>query len=460
MKTLKTDIIPKRPTGIKVAAPHELDLKAICCFVATGFFLDSDTYWQDEKVLAPGCIHIIDDTGTLQGSEAYFEWHSSPRNLPFNQALDAFSELFENIVTEQTQGHRVILPLSGGLDSRTQAVALRNHASVNTFSYAFKNGYPETKIAKQIAQQLGMPFRSFEIQPGYLWTCIDALAKINGCYSEFTHPRQMAVINTIGSMGDLFSLGHMGDLLFDTMGLPQLNFDEEVSLIQERFVKKGGYELGALLWTSWGLIGDFDAYLKLRLSEMLSKITIGDTNAKLRAFKSRYAVTRWSSNNLSVFESAAPIALPYYDNRMYDFVCSLPEAYLSNRRLQIAYIKRHAPALAKITWQAQRPYNLYNYSRNRPPYNLPYRLFNKSKRILKGALNRPYVMRNWELQFVGEANDKHLKHHLFDSGLDTLVPLAHIELIYKKFKTHDAVCYSHPVSMLLTLAMFNNLFNK
>ena len=49
-----------------------------------------------------------------------------------------FSELFEKIVEKQCKNKKVILPLSGGLDSRTQAVALHKiGAKVASYSYSF-----------------------------------------------------------------------------------------------------------------------------------------------------------------------------------------------------------------------------------------------------------------------------------------------------------------------------------
>src|SRR5690606_10305843 len=104
---------------------------------------------------------------------------------------------------------------------------------------------------------------------------------------------------------------------------------------------------------------------------------------------------------LSVFEAAHPISLPYYDNRMCEFICTVPEEFLTDRKLQIAYIKQQNPALAKITWQDHRPFNLYNFSKNKSPNNLPFRVGNKLERIVKGKLGKPYIQRNWELQFLG-----------------------------------------------------------
>lgn len=459
MKTIKTPIIPVTKTFANIKGKHELYLEAICVFSAIGFFLDTDTYWKDKIILSPGSESIIDDESFLVSSKKWFEWHSAPREISFENTLKEFSELFESIIERQTTGQKVVLPLSGGLDSRTQAVALRNHSHVNTYSYSFDGGYNESKIARKIADTCQFPFKSFTIKRGYLWHVIEELASINECYSEFTHPRQMAFIDEYSEMGDVFSLGHMGDLMFDSFGFPQLSFEEEVQKAIKLLIKKGGFELATALWGAWGLEGSFEGYFKSRISALLKEIKIENTNAKLRAFKTQFSVSRWSSNNLSVFEKVMPVTLPYYDRRMCEFICTIPEKYLSNRQLQIAYIKKNSPDLAKITWHGQKPFNLNNYHLNKSPYNIPYRVTDKIIREFNGFIGKPHISRNWELQFVGAENDKHLKEWLFESKLMELVPKEIIQQFYDNFKEKKAVTYSHPVSMLLTLALFQEKFN-
>lgn len=459
MKTIKTPIIPTTKTFANVKGKHELNLEAICVFLAIGFFLDQDTYWKDEIVLSPGSESVLDDDDYLLSSKKWFHWHYSPRKIEFEEALKEFTQLFETIIAEQTNNKKVILPLSGGLDSRTQAVALRNHPSVHAYSYEFDGGYPENKIAKKVADTCHFPFQSFSIQKGYLWNTIEELAVISQCYSEFTHPRQMAVIEKYKGLGDLFSLGHMGDLLFDSFGLPQLSFEEEVETIIKMLLKKGGLELATSLWETWGLEGTFKNYFVSRIRELLGEFNIENTNAKLRAFKTQFSVARWSSNNLAVFEKVAPITLPYYDDRMCEFICTVPEEYLANRQLQIAYIQQNAPEVAKITWHGQKPFNLNNFHLNKTPYNLPYRVSGKLKREFNGLIGKPHISRNWELQFVGKENEIQLKKWLFESKLENLVPKDIVQQFYDNFKEKDAVKYSHPVSMLLTLALFQKKFN-
>ena len=461
MKLGRTNIIPKEKTIAKVRANHELDLKAICVFMATGFFLDSDTYWKDEKVIAPGFEYELDAEGYLLQQKKWFEWHYTPRTIGFDEALVEFTTLFESIVHEQTKGHDVILPLSGGLDSRTQAVALRNHPSVNSYSYSFKGGYPEHKIAKKIATTCDFPFSSYEVEKGYLWDVIEELAAINQCHSEFTHPRQMAFKEELGSLGNLFSLGHMGDLMFDSFGYPQLSNDEEVEVLSKLLLKKGGVELATTLWLTWGLEGEFESYFKSRINELLKQFDIENTNAKIRAFKTHFYVSSWSSNNLSVFSAIHPISLPYYDDRMCQFICTLPEELLSNRQLQIAYIQQNFPELAKITWQQSRPFSINNRHLNRTPYNLPYRMSNKLKREFNRLImGKHYIKRNWELQFLGKENEAHLRHWLLESDLAGLVPKNITETFLHNFTNKDAFTFSHPVSMLLTLALFQKVINQ
>jgi hypothetical protein len=456
VKTIRTDIIPNRQTFVKIKGQHVLNYEAICVFAAIGFFLDEDTYFKDEICLKPGTINTIDESGYLIKSEPYFKWYYKPRDISFKDALKEFTELFESIIDRQTEDKKVILPLSGGLDSRTQAVALNYlNKNVASYSYSFENGYDEANISKQIASVCEFPFEAFKINKGYLWDKIEKLSQINGCYADFTHARQMAVIDSLKSKGDLFSLGHWGDVLFDSTTDKQLSEEEEVSLILKKIIKPNGLQLAKALWESWALDGNFEAYLRERIKSLLSQITIEDSSAKIRAFKSMYWAPRWTTANLSIFESAQPITLPYYDNKMCEFICTIPEAYLANRKLQIAYIKKRNIALSNITWQEQKPFNLNNYHYNKLPYNLPYRGINKIGRTIKNAIGKPYVQRNWELQFLGKENAKKLEAHIYNEDFLKLVSKDIIDDIYESFKVDDNVRFSHPLSMLLTLSLWH-----
>lgn len=455
MKVFKSPIIPNKSTF--VGEKKTLDYKAICIFTATGFFLDDDTYYKEQKVLKPAHEYQIEN-GNIVTETSYFKWHYSPVERPLSQIVSEFAQLYETIIKEQVGDKKVILPLSGGLDSRTQAAALHYLGNnVHAYGYAFKDGHDETFYGKKIAKACGFPFEDWKVSNGYLWPKIEKLATINGCYSEFTHPRQMAFVDDYASLGEIFSLGHWGDVLFDDMGVPDnMPFDNQVDVLVKKVVKKGGMELAQSLWKSWELEGDFNTYLKERVSHLLSKIDIPqNANAQIRAFKSLYWSPRWTSTNLSVFESVRPISVPYYDNRMCEFICSVPEKYLCGRQIQIEYLKMRMPILAKITWQDHRPFNLYQYQWDKRPWNLPYKIYDKLKLI---SNPKQFIQRNWELQFLGEKNEGELKKWLFENeSFHHLVPEMIVKEFYHRFKNIDTIYYSHSVSLLLTLSLFSSL---
>jgi len=125
MRVEKTPIIPYETRIFSTGSEPVLNKEAICVFLATGFFLDTDTYFTNKIVLPPAANHTIDDAGNYSSSTPWFNWSYKPRNISFNTALDEFTDLFESIIAKQVGEDTVILPLSGGLDSRTQAAALK-----------------------------------------------------------------------------------------------------------------------------------------------------------------------------------------------------------------------------------------------------------------------------------------------------------------------------------------------
>lgn len=435
---------------------NDYNYKAICTFAATGFFLAKDTYYQDQIALQPATSYESDAQGNVCSESPWWRWHYSPRDISLKQATEEFAHLFERITQEQVGDKQVILPLSGGLDSRTQAAALRNHPNVRAFSYEFPNGIPETRFARSIAQAMGFDFEALTIPAGYLWGKIAQLSQINSCYAEFTHPRQMAFIDKYPAMGDVFYLGHWGDVLFDDMGVPdELPFEQQVEVVLKKVVKKGGLELGSALWQTWGLEGNFQDYLRGRIETLLSNIAIENANARIRAFKSMYWAPRWTSTNLQIFAATRPMALPYYHDEICQFICTVPERWLAGRQIQIEYLKMKAPELARIPWQDHRPFNLYHYHWDKMPWNLPYRIWDKTKRTLQQASGKKLIQRNWEIQFLGEENEKQLEQYVFhNKAFAEFISPELVRDFYTKFKTGDAVRYSHPMSMLLTLAVW------
>jgi len=434
---------------------NEINREAICIFIATGFFMGGDCFYRDDIVLQPGCDYSLDGLGYVINQKAYFNWYYEPRDISFDTALGSYADLLSKIMKDQLGNHQVILPLSGGLDSRSQAMVLKQMGNpVTSYGYSFDGGYPEHKIAKKIATYCAFDFIEFIIKKGYMWNVINEIPQINNCYSEFTHPRQMAVLEALKQMQGVFSLGHWGDVLFDR-GVPEGTKEEGIlPLLLKKMVRPDGFSTASQLWSHWGLDGNFKDYLVSRIEKGLSDIRIDNLSAKVRAFKTVHWAHRWTTTNIEFFHAAGAVTLPFYDDRMCKFICTIPEAYLADRRLQLAHIKQDK-GLAGITWQGQKPFNINNYHLNKVPCNLPYRIKSKLQRSLSGMFGKPFIQRNFELQFMGEKNDSELRSYLFDSSFHEFIPKTVINRAYSNFKGRDYVNNAHAVSMLLTLSVWH-----
>ena len=433
------------------------DLQSICFFVATGFFLGDTTYFKQLKVAKPATLYEMEGD-KISGQRTSWKWHYTPRDISLKQTVEEFAHLFDKITKRATSGKNVILPLSGGLDSRSQAAVLGKDATVAAYSYQFEDGINENKYGQAIAATQNFQYQGLTIPRSYLWGKIERLAKLNYCLSDFTHQRQIAVEDKYWAMGNLFFLGHWGDVLFDDMGVADdLGEDEVLDVLLKKILKKGGLELGRGLWQAWGLEGDFTNELREKLAGLLSVIDIDNVNAKIRAFKSMYWAPRWTSTNLCVFQNYHDVFLPYYEDEMCQFICTVPEKHLAARQVQIEYIKMVSPELAHIPWQNYDPCNLYNYKNYYSSRYLPVRGWRNIKRNVNHKLlgKSKLITRNWEIQFCGEQNEAQLQRYLFKTApFTSWVPEGLVRSFYQKFSEGDDVFYSHPLSMLLTLSLF------
>jgi hypothetical protein len=445
----KYNIIPKRQ--VRIGIDDQINFEAICCFIACGFFLEGDTYYKGLKSPTPGSFY-----NEFGKENKYFDWYSEPRINDLENAVDIFSDILDAQLINLSRKN-VILPLSGGLDSRTlMAGLIKNSIAARTYSYEFEDGHHETLYGQQISEIAQFDFEGYTIKRGSMWKNIDFISDTNGCYAEFTNARQICVSEKLNEMSGDFLLGHGGDLFFDNM---KFNFnisdDEAFLILKNNIIKQGGLELAIELWKIFGLNGDFKIYLSDRLMRMWKSIDIIDTNSKYRAFKTKFYVSRWTCTNLDIFDRFGNKNVPFFDDRMCDFICNVSENLLNNRKIQIEYIKRYAPSLAKVEWQEHSPFNLYNYKFDKFPLNLPNRLINKLK-IMRSQ--KKYIQRNWELQFLGDENDKILKQYLFNSQ-SCFIDHNVISKFYNLFKL-EPLKYAHPISMLLTLKIWEKKFKK
>jgi NH3-dependent NAD+ synthetase len=474
MKIIKTEIIPVKlwyyncKINRLLDATDErfnqsLDLKSIAFFAATGFFFNDSTYFKDIKVVPSASIVEVGDNNEILSLKSFWDWYYNPIITDVEEATEQFKMGFEKNLNKAIHEKKIILPLSGGIDSRVIASALpEGMADIETYSYEFEDGVKEVKFGKAIAEIKNFPFRGLTIPKGYLWDKIDELSEILNHETEYTHSRQIAVIDELEQFGDIFILGHGGEIFKAPQVDKSLTNDGIVDHLYNMFVKEEGEELGEKLWNAWGLEGDFKQYTKDLFSKCLKQIKIKQVNPKLRAFIYKYIASRKNQININVFARNKEIYLPFLNQDVLNGICNMHEDVLTDRKVQINYIKQKSQAIAAVPWQDYYPLNLMNYKNHYKKFYLPIRAVNFAKRVFTEKLNgNKLVVRNWENQFLGKENDRQLQNHLFGTYEDNfLLPKEVVQDIYTKFKHKDNKTYVFLLSTMLTIAHFQKLLVK
>ncbi len=453
------------PAVAAAASRKQLDWSALTAFFAQGFFPADRTFFDDVQILQPASHYVFDATGKMREQKRYWHWwHQPDLNRSYDETVEEFGGIFREVMRDHTRDGRVALPISGGLDSRSTTTIAGNGQTTAeggnlwAYSYGYTDDSPETNIARRIASARCLPFQAFTIKP-YLFQNLDLVLDSVEGFQDITQCRQAAVVNEIAPNADYVIAAHWGDVWMDTMGLSGINGNRSSDVTSDskivnhalRKVKKGGREWLLTNVSADQLKGeDAEQFLHETVCDELSSLKhIACPDFRVKAFKTDNWSFRWTVSSLRMFQPAAFPRLPFYDTRLTDFFCTVPSKFTHQRQLQIDYLKRFAPDLARITWQA-RDANLFNYKKS--IRTLSRRAVKKGWRVLTG---RQQIERNWEMQFFNSHGRANLEATLVQPGLRL-----HEFVSPSKIADLLAAFYAHPyaekrgytVSMLLTLS--------
>ncbi|MCL4849976.1 MAG: hypothetical protein KJZ78_01170 [Bryobacteraceae bacterium] len=446
------------PAVADAASRRELDWLGLSGFFSWGFFPDDRTHFGDVQILRPATHYTFDSAGQLVGQHRYWQWwHRPNRAMSFDDAVTEFARRFDEVIADHVRGERVAVPISGGLDSRSTVAALPplqpgDGSHYQSYSYGYSRDSVESAIARRIAAARGLPFESFTIEP-YLFDRLDqAIACLEG-FQDVTQARQLSVAHWLKSHSTHVLAAHWGDVWLDDMGMASGSCDpREVAAHALRKVKKRGGEWLLDYVCRPHLAGeDVDRCLAALAAQRLDELKqIDDPDFRIKAFKTDQWSARWTTASLRAFRTGAIPRLCFYDTRLADFFCTVPTKYVAGRRLQVEYLKRFAPDLARVTWQVYDA-NLYHYQFHRNLL-LPKRAWKKLRRTLSG---QKVIERNWEVQFLNESGRRGLHEYLIRPGLKLhdLVAREQVQqLVDDLYHSPDSAALGYSVSMLLTFS--------
>ena len=137
--------------------PKDINKEACEEFLATGFVTGKNTLLNNVFQLQAGELKIYDKEWK---KHIYYHYLSNEKsNIKYEESVKKAHEVFNitaNNLIKSLNNKTAVIPLSGGLDSRWIAAALKlnNYEKVICFSYGRK-GNKESEISQKIAKTLG-----------------------------------------------------------------------------------------------------------------------------------------------------------------------------------------------------------------------------------------------------------------------------------------------------------------
>ena len=223
---------------------------AINEYLTTGYVLGNKTFFDGVNQINAGDI-VWCNNGTIQIFPYYRYLSDKQTSLDFEGTSTLFFSLLDKIFEELIKGlngRKVVIPLSGGYDSRLIASMFRRHGYDNVLCYSFgKKGNPEMVTSEKVAKTLNFPWMFFETtqeevrgfaESKRFLEYIDFAANADSFYiiQDYFAVKKMYDESLIPH-DSVFMPGHSGDTIGGSSFLGAIRGDENRDEIAEKIIK-------------------------------------------------------------------------------------------------------------------------------------------------------------------------------------------------------------------------------
>lgn len=342
-------------------------------FLLTGYVTGKDTLYKNVSQIQAGemiYIKVDNENNIIVTSSRYYNFIHG--NYFENMSREQILEKHENSLDEAVgrlinyaNGRTIVVPLSGGYDSRLVATVLRqmNYNNVITFTYGRINN-PECLISKKVAENLKYKwiFIPYDNEKSYEWYNSD-MRKNFSLYgdnlSTILPDREWPAVWELKKQNlvpndSVFAPGHSGDFISGghiPKELCRANIDEKqfVSEILKKHYVMWKWEGAPEEWRS-----DF--------SEKILDCAKIELQDEKDYFTKEYAANayekwNWQENQVKRMVNSVKIYdffeydywAPLWDYEYMNFWCKVPIKYRSNKNLYDDYVVQLYSKIANIT---------------------------------------------------------------------------------------------------------------
>ena len=333
---------------IALGAPANFDLDALAVLLRFGQLLDEDTPFAAIRALPPSG-RLVWQAGVLTVEGHYPEIR--PQSLSRDAVIDEFIERFRTTIARRPVTGRLVLPLSGGRDSRHIFLELcrqgrKPDACVTSRGYPDASMEGEAAIAAELCTDLGVPHRVIDAPTDQVDAMVEAIIDTN--LGNLEHGWEMTLADLLAAEADTIFDGLGGDVLSAGLFFTDARLDAVARLDAERFANAVfvNDEYSLRLALAPRLYRDLSRERAVaRLAKAMPRHL-----AAANPLSSFYFWTRTRRNIAQVpfglFRRVKTIYAPYLDWDLFDLFASLGPALTKDKAL-------HTDAIAKAYPEAR-----------------------------------------------------------------------------------------------------------
>ncbi|MCF8011594.1 MAG: asparagine synthase [Clostridiales bacterium] len=337
---------------------QELDPLAKEEFLLTGYVTGPDTLFPDVKQLQAGEAIIVKETkqGLSINPIRYYRFvHEYEQDKNMEQLMDEHDQVLVRVFNRLIQvanGRTIVVPLSGGYDSRLIVLMLKRlgYENVVTFSYG-RPGNQESEISRQVAESLGVrwEFVPYSNKDWYRWFNSEERKeywKFACGFSSLGHIQDWPAVMKLRekkliSENSIFVPGHSADLPAGSRSLSESKLYNNDLVNQKKVINAIlRYHFSLRIWSKRAK--RFMPFFESRILTILESLNQYPDNAS--AFESWDIAERQAKfiiNSLRVYEFwGYDWWIPFWDYEYMKFWCKVPLDFRINKRLYDKYVNK------------------------------------------------------------------------------------------------------------------------
>lgn len=342
----------------------ETDPCALAELIAFGHLLGERTHARGVAALSIGHHLLLDRSGVR------LQKHGGYADIPLDAGLEprtAVPGLLQawrdglGALLQRSSSRRVVVPLSGGLDSRLlAATAAELGAPLETFTFGQRIASgaepPDVMIARQVAGSLGAPWRFLELKDGWVADHAELTCQLTDGHLDVLHSAGVSFGGDF--QGDLLRLdGLAGDIVLGGSALLPPAFRETSPKARTQRLWRTRSAIDSAQWRRL-LLPDAQRELakhaRAALQQSLADATTGLDPADPRwldFWVLRNRIRRFTTNGALLWRPLAESAFPFFAPEFFDRVLALHPRHRLNAQLQAHFFHQGYPAMARLAWQ-------------------------------------------------------------------------------------------------------------